>query len=516
MIRRKGILKIITVVLAVLLLAVFFAGCGEYTPPAGTGGGTVVDPNPGGDPNPPTEPAADGFTAKLTHYDGTSFTSNDYDLITRLQAQWTEITDGRPKVYRASFNEKGVANAGKLDGDFNVTLVLTADFQELYTYDPNPAPEERRDELKATNNKKEVSIPLYKIKDYGRSGEMFIGGENVAYTQMNETGAYKYTFQSREDKHFFFYVPRISGEYSFMTLMDVTADEVNPIVDLHYGIPGHYVNPTPALTQDDGGAEGKYTKNVWMKYRISKDETGGSAGMIINLYSESEKPTAYPLTVYFLFERDGEFSRPTTTSVTVPATENFNRTPARPSGTFTFVGEHDPVNDVENTYHVLDERKVRYNNPATGGDGYYYYLNPETNDFFRDGGGNVSAQYRLYAAITLPVPVLAAGSGQSSTATLAYGEYAQANYRYMVGEDGTPKNYLEFIMSGYAVAARLPKNGGAYPVTAELQQFLQDLCISQRYFNDGNGWAEGSGSGGPGYNSDEDSQWLFACGVYIN
>ena len=50
---------------------------------------------------------------------------------------------------------------------------------------------------------------------------------------------------------------------------------------------------------------------------------------------------------------------------------------------------------------------------------------------------------------------------------------------------------------------------GVAPVTAELAEFLQKFAISQRYFADGDGWAEQRG-----IYAYEDSQWLFACGYY--
>ena len=51
---------------------------------------------------------------------------------------------------------------------------------------------------------------------------------------------------------------------------------------------------------------------------------------------------------------------------------------------------------------------------------------------------------------------------------------------------------------------------GVYAVTEELRDFLQSYSVSQRLFNDGNGWAETAA----GYLSAEEYQWLFNCGVY--
>ncbi len=510
MTRRKSILKILIVALAVLLLAVFFAGCGEYKPPANTGDNPTVTPGPEDPVKPidPDVPETEYFTATLTDHNGFPFTSADYKLITEQQAQWTEITDGRPKVYRARFDEKGVAKVSGLDGDFNVTLVMTESFKSLYAYNPNPVEDEGKvtGELIATNYNKDVNVRLYKLMPMGKKGEMtFSDNSRRSYITLEETGAYAYELKSRDDRQMFYFVPQVSGEYSFVTMMDVTEDEINPIVDLHCGQAGYYMNAIPELTKDDGGAEGNFTKNVYLKYFLPEDEAGGSNCLAFNLYSKSEKPDAYPLTIYFLLQKDNEFTaRPTPENTEVPVTEDFTKTPATPDGTFRFVGEYDPANRVSNTRHILNQKTVKYNDPKNGGDGYYYYLNPATNDFYRETDGSVSAQYRLYVKIKLTNPIMA----EPFTGP-------NVSLYHIAQKYGMPeKNYHNFINGTNGYAAHC--NGdGAYPVNEELKQFVQDYAVSQRMFNDGNGWAEWSPPDGPGYNSDEDSQWLFACGVYV-
>ncbi|MDE6849951.1 MAG: hypothetical protein K2J54_01360 [Clostridia bacterium] len=514
MTRRKSIIKILFIALAVLLLAVFFAGCGEYKPPENSGSNPNLPSNPV-DPNPPVDPddpEADYFTVTLTHYDGSPFTSADYSMITELQAQWTEVVDGnnRAEVYRAQFNENGVARIGFRNSEFKVTLVMTERFASAYTYDPNPARPERMDELVTYRDKQDVTVPLYALKSIGELRYMNIGSVNTGYYLLNETGAYSYTLKSRTDKQMFFYNPQLLGEYSFMTLIDVTADEINPIVDLHRGQAGAYVNPTPELTQNDGGAEGKYTKNIWLKYQISEDEVaGGSLNcLMFNLYSESEKPDAYPLTVYFIIERDGEFTRPVEESVTVPVTEDFTKTPETPEGTFRFVGARIPKKDgagyETNTQHILNEKHVKYYDPESGGDGYYYYINVSTNDFYREADGTVSAQYRLYAMIT----------GNNQVHDMFTNPLLARGLNWVTGSSGVTKNYYDFITDRIKGYSGHVNRDGAYPVNAELRQFLQDYAVSQRLFNDGNGFAEWAAPDGPDYNSDEDSQWLYACGLY--
>ncbi len=451
MTRRKSIFKILSAVLAVLLLAVTFAGCGEYKPPENTGGttpGVTPTPGPSGDPDDPDE---DYYTVSLVFREvvkeedengdtveqsvETPFTVANYSAITGLQAQWTEITDGRAEVYRASFDKNGVAKVSGLAGDFNVTLVLTDDFRNEYTYDPNPARPERRDELVATRYKKDVSVPMYKIKELGKSAKMWIGGQQVTYYPLTQTGAYKYELTSRTDKQMFMYRPPKSGEYSFMTLMDVTADEINPIVDLHNGNSA-YISPYPSVIQDGGGAEGKYTKNVWLKYQLDKSEVGNV--MIFNLHSESEKPDAYPLTIYFIFERDGEYTKPKVETSEIPITEDFTKTPKKPNGDLQFVSESPLFGNArrgQSGKHILNQKSVKYYDPKDGGDGYYYFIDAATGDFYREADGSVSAQYRIYAVITKPIPVLRGMAEGGGDASLSYGKLAVA-FTHALGSDG--------------------------------------------------------------------------------
>ena len=60
--------------------------------------------------------------------------------------------------------------------------------------------------------------------------------------------------------------------------------------------------------------------------------------------------------------------------------------------------------------------------------------------------------------------------------------------------------------------AQFVNTDGAYPVTKEMQEFLQKFAVAQRYFMDGNGWAETYLQ--PTIDCKEEDQWLFACGYY--
>ncbi|MCM1438294.1 MAG: hypothetical protein NC131_03655 [Roseburia sp.] len=502
MTRRKGILKILIVALAVLLLAVVFAGCGEYKPPENTGVNTPVVPVPDNPvkPDNPDGGQEEYFTVTLTNYDGSSFTSASYPLITELQAQWTEVTDGnnRAQVYRAGFDENGVARINFINSEFKVTLVTTESFCKSYTYDPN------NDASVVWKGNQDINVRLYRLKQFAGGGSMVnSNGERVDYITLEDTGAYSYTLESIDDKQMFFYIPQMTGEYSFLTLVDVTADEIDPIVDLHNGQAGSYLNAY-GITQEDGGAEGRYTKNVVLKYQISEDMKPGESGncLMFNLYSRSEKPDAYPLTVNFILERDGEYTRPVEESTPVPVTENFANTPKTPEGTFRFLGATVPTkgNVHPNTRHILDESSVKLNED----DGYYYFIDESADDFYRDEDGEIDGQFRVYVMLTDSNPV----HDMFTHSLLARGLYWVTDYK-----TGALKNYYDFIVGTNGYASHVNLNG-AYPVNKELRNFLQDYAVSQRLFNDGNGYAEWPAPDGPAYNSDEDSQWMYACGVY--
>ena len=122
----------------------------------------------------------------------------------------------------------------------------------------------------------------------------------------------------------------------------------------------------------------------------------------------------------------------------------------------------------------------------------------------REEDGSVKAQYRLYVMIT---------SGNAVHDAFNFPLLARGLY-WVVGSSGEMKNYYDFITDSVKGYSGHVNGDGAYPVNKELRQFLQDYAVAQRLFNDGNGFAEWPAPDGPAYNSDEDSQWLYACGLY--
>ena len=462
--------KTVLSVLATMLLAAAFAGCGTYTPPENPDNPDNPD-KPGTDTpivNPdPVNPTEDVFKVSLV-WKGNAFTQSNYSGITGIQAQWTDVET--KEVYRAAFDKDGVAKSPELDGDYRVTLV---NLPEGYTYEPNI--------YEANNDFKEVTISLYQLTPITLNAEPYAGApfRGEYFYELNSLGAYRVNLKSVYDKVFFRFYPDKNGMYTVTSMVDVTANEINPIMELYNGN-SQYISPTPALTQDGGASENSYTKNFMMGYNISPSEVGNV--MIFRLFSTCRNADAYPLTVDFILDRDGDFANSYDAAEDIMPNEKFDEVPGdvlNPAGTFTFCARRPGV-----VNRKLDQRAVKLYD-----DGYYYYYDSLTDTRLE----------RVYAQLR--------GRTEVSDESFYSGSHVRLNN--ILGTDGVARNYEDFIRGENGYGAHC--NGdGVYPVTEELKEFLQAYSISQRYFNDGNGWAETEAR----YNSDEDSQWMFACGYY--
>ena len=485
--RIKNLIALL--VLPVLIFAVAFAGCGEYVPPTG-GNGSVTDPgnqggsnkpgdtgnpddpeNPGtsDDPNDPGEPDPfDGnFGVRLVLVNKNAvernFTSEICKDVVKMVAQWTDKETG--DIFRSPFDERGIAINASLDGDYTVSIL---NIPKGYTYETNI--------YTANNYEKQLNVILYELGTLGSKKRL----GDYSYYKLNNTGVYRTELTSEDDKVMFQFAPTRQGVYSFLTLVDITANEINPLVDVHNGNIA-WINPNPMITVDGGrgvGMENSYTKNAYWSYDLTTDEVGNVFYFV--LYSTCINVDAYPLTVDFIVQRDGDFHRRYTSSTAVEVTEDFSKTPTTPKGKFTYCANRG------GTLKMLDQSLVKLN-PE---DGYYYYYDEVTGEF--------NEHNRLYARIT---------SGNEVSDEGFTGEHVIGLLNYLVGYDRSdPKYYTSFIKT-YASHV----NGdGCYPVNEELKTFLQIFAVSQAYFLDGKGLAELFAR----YNADEDSQWMYACGFY--
>lgn len=461
-------------ILTALCLVFSFGACGTYTPPSGggDGGGTIVPPGGGGTETPP-EPDDGSFTVTLL-WNKESFTEEQYKNIDLLQAQWTDIETN--EKFRANFNSEGVASIDGLDGDYQVTLVTPPDG---FTYNPNI--------YQATNALTSVLIDLYQLTPTRGTG----ADPYQTCITISAIGAYRVTLQNASQEIWFKVRPSERGLYSMESLVDVTANKINPVL---YTYDGHdaYINYESEQRIDDGGASNTFTKNFRWEIQLPQEEVGSIRFFVIR--STNNDPSAYPLVVDFIYDKDGDFTGGVQPSVPVYPEEDFSKwgdgdaQDITPAGTFTYCANRPGISN-----HLLDEEMVRLN-PE---DGYYHYYDEVTGEY-----GDL-----LFAKITQRTEVvdLPFTDPRMSIYYLNGKDYTS----FLYGDDDEYDNYAKYV-----------NNDGCYPVTEELKQFLMDYATSQAIFNDGEGLAEISREDDKGnvvfagYNSDEESQWMFACGYY--
>lgn len=478
---------------AALTFATFaLSACGEYKAPVINGDDPSTSVDPGTSNNDPTD-GEEGFTVQLITTEG-NFTEKDYDGLTRLQVQWTDKDTG--EVYRSEFSADGLARRADLDGDYTVTLPVVPDG---YTYRPN--------DYEATNYDRAIKITLYKLNGISGVSDFWFNNATISRNKISALGAYRVTINSPGEKIWFMYTPNKAGVYTIESLADITQNEINPFIEMYNGSSA-YINPN-GTTVDGGGVQSTYTKNFLWEMKLTSDELGSVFNFAV--YAECSRPDdiSYPLTFDFFLDRDGDYAGNVKLAYPKEVEHDFDDTPETPEGVFTFCAYRDGNDPVLNQYAVKLNPK----------DGYYYYCATDANgNLTVDANGDYIYQERIYAKLTSPLQIFIDENEKTSSHRIGL-DGMTGNFGYVVYKDRDPVNYYPL----YLEYSKHVNADGAYPVTEELQDFLQAVCVSQRWFNDGNGWAEaGSPKGDPddtgnyqvAYSSDEESQWLFACGYY--
>lgn len=449
--------KILAIILT-FFLAIAFAGCVDYSEP--------VNPNPGKPGTPsgqqPVNPGQNNetkkFTVKLT-YLGAPFKLGEDE---KINARWT---GNDATFYVAEFNTEGVAEIEGLDGDYKVTLSAVP---AGYTYDANI--------YSVTNDDRDVNIRLYRITETTGSGSDYY--TNII--NLTTTGVFRTTLSNPSQVVFYQYAPQQSGTYSVQSIIDVTANEINPILDVYIGT-RQFKPSVPSWTQDDGSTQSSYTKNFLYSIELTSDMVGNVYAFGIR--AESINGAAFPVKIDFIIERNGEFTGSDIEYSPIAPTESFKQTPEYSSDEYGFI-----YAGVDNN-KILDESLYKINPD----DGYYHRYDSET-----DAYGPI-----LYAKLSKDNMVFSTLSGTGFLdGQLKLNCFSVEHQAYL--------NFYDFINS----YAEYTNSDGVYAVTAELKNFLQSYSVGQRLFNDGNGYGEKDYRGRRLLDSAEDDQWLFACGFY--
>ncbi|MGN0812291.1 MAG: hypothetical protein ACI4MQ_02125 [Candidatus Coproplasma sp.] len=340
---KKFLTAFICVILSLICaFGVAFSGCAEYKPPEDNGGNTPVVPDDPDDPEEPVDENVNDFSVQLVVKNNKTWQNFTYDYYEAsdnrggaheqgwikwdsIRIQWTNVeTNAR---HYAALNSDGKAVCPGLDGDYKVTIF---NVPTGFTYEPNVN--------YADNISKKIEIIVYKIQTYSSIQTLHnVSDHSIMYEVhvVKNTGVYRAVLENKDDKVMYAFQTNKQGTYSLTSLVDVTENKINPKLTVYSGILGNYVTNALA-SKDDGGSENSYTKNIYWEYKISANETKGSNALFFELYSTSVDGNAsYPLTVDFLIQRDGDFTRQEYDTSPVKVTEDFTKTPPTPEGTAT-------------------------------------------------------------------------------------------------------------------------------------------------------------------------------------
>lgn len=511
--------RILPILLAVLIVLSFTA-CGSYKPPvlqddeAETGKKpTQMDDDPTND-----------FTVTL------NFNGAPYKPTVAIDVYWNDGYD----IYVAPVDETGVARIDGLDGDYRVTLSAPP---HGLAYDPNS--------YEATNFNRNIVLDLYDLNAVSGSGTELYG----CY-KLDTTGIYSVKINRPGELVYFEFAPQFNGTYTVESWASVADDEINPLATAYYGGSNYKHSPYEVL---DEGAVGSFTRNFVHTIKIADEmiSGGGSQTFTFALSAES-KSGNYPVIYSFAIKRDGGFDLEHAVTKMMGVEADFSKfdfDAFRAMAGGKIVGAEtlyrDPNgNEVPGTY-VFEQDRYAVWKIEQGGDGMYHVYDkekyPETN-----GYGPLLVAYISEPCRYLDSPfnmiesfgnrALTVNGGTENYKQFIEGWEALASAGYYCVNDcpchtakpneGKPEDVNKActpdctncrstctrcpaeLMGQVGYAAYCNADGVA-PVTQELADFFQKFAISQRYFADGDGWAETRG-----IYAFEDSQWLFACGYY--
>lgn len=490
---RKSIVKAMVGTLA-LVFALTGCGLGSYQEHPGEVSGSAVSGNspdvtgkpianqttaPGGNPTVPSTDAPIDDTTPYTvtlYYKNKPFNPGDE----KVEVVWHgETTDTIVEV-----GSNGEANAGVLDGDYDIYLI---GLPEKYSYNPNI--------YRATGNSRHIDIIIVDIT----KPEKGDGGVNAKPEAMaiyrsggcyviNYYGTYRVTCQ--KGQYFYFeYQPTSSGRYLVQSWANIYEDEVNPTVEIYTGTVGFKMY---SETRDVGGPalDGGFSKNFSYEINLSAESVGSCFTFGVSAVSKTGQ---YPVSVDFAITYEGPYDSGSQIVKVIEATEVRGLPKARDSkekfnyadlGTKFFNGSNYAYDGDTGLYRVYDP--VKY--ASTNGFGPY-----------------------LCCMIRKTIPCY-------STTTLfdanRVGELGLNFLRLQVLDPDYPSHivhdYEDFIRISYA--DKCNSDGVCY-VTEELKQFLQTFAKNYTLWTDGVCPTEGTPED-KGYGANQDDLWLFACGFY--
>ena len=501
--------------LLLVLFVVFFCACASFNPALNN---SSRDPNTVQQPELDDDPTND-FTVTLR------LNEQPYVPTTAINVYWRNSYD----IYIAPVDENGVARIDGLDDSYDASYKVTlSNVPYGYAYDPNA--------YVATNTSRAVVIDMYDLNVVRGTGN----GLYNCY-EMSGTGVYSVTVTEPGDSEFFEFAPETRGTYTEESWVDVNDDGVNPIATAYYGSSNYKYSP---YRVKDEGPCGSYTRNFIHTINIASQmisSSGGGQQTFTFEITAEPKNGIYPITLSFAIKRNGDFDLNSVKSTwMIPKADwsnfDFNAFKALAGGnikgaetlypnttdSWIFNEDNYKINPVDGVYRVYDETKYAATNgygpilvayistPCRFLDKPFTLIESESKALTVNGTDNYKQFIEGYESV-------ASGGFYCVSNCPCHKNSSSPIKACPLDENGnkcancnvhcTPC-IRELYQNPNCYAAWCNADGVA-PVTKELAEFLQKFAITQRYFADGDGWAERSG-----IDAYEDSQWLFACGYY--
>ncbi|MBQ7761611.1 MAG: hypothetical protein IJ400_06105 [Clostridia bacterium] len=532
--------KILSLLLVAIMIFSLTSCLGEYQVGVNQGGNNEngnntgdVDDELGTDDSyvPPTlngDPT-DDFVVTL-YADGVPYSPR-----TEMYAYWNDGSS----IHTAKFDSNGVARIDGLDGDYRVTLT---NVPNEYTYNPNGN--------MATNDDRSIVVNLYTLNQLAGGGT----GLYDCYT-FRKTGVYCATLNSAEDGIYFQYSPEGMGTYSIESWADVTADDIDPDIDVYIGS-SQWKAYEKTIT--DGGPIGSYTINFVHEVKIASENisAGGQAVYTFVVRAES-KNDKYPITVTFAVKRNGDFELPSSGNGT-------GKTMAIPTYDFTDfdVNDHEYGNNYKIAYpeyqyegltYVFDESRVKLWEKAMGGDDFYHLYDEEkyadTNGYGPILYANITTSNRFldinfnrieYNANGEIINAALSANGvnykhliEGYTQLSTVGKITNATYYCVdtcpchdstdpVGwactkectKCATECRRIDEKLIGFEGYQAYVNSDGVVPVTKDIKDFLLAYTNKELFFWDGRGTKENVLISNKYFQAIGDSGWLFGCCYY--
>lgn len=468
-----------------------FSGCGLGSYIESGNKNPPSDKPPVEDPdNPNPDDPDDGKTHYKVNviYNNERFYPGDLEIYVVWRSDYS--------VTRLPLESDGTADAGELEGDFNVYL---EGLPAKYTYNPNAyvaTPENRFVSILLTD----VLEPVNASRADGKNKYV-----NLGCYELKFTGIYRATLtQKCSDPSidantvpglvYYQFAPMAAGVYSVTSLVNVYDNAINPYVAV---LGGSHAFKWYTSTIDGGSASlaGGFTKNFRHEIRISASEVGGSFSFAI--FAES-KTNTYPLYVDFEVKYEGEYTSNYENVVVKRAQERLYKAP-EPKANEHFVFADLNSKQFEMSNYKFSDSDNRYHH-------YSLELYPSTNGYGPALLCAITPSIDSYSVTTL---YNANSVGLGNNYLRVYNCWIEEQQTYGVYD------YTEFIRTDYYNVCN--SQGYCY-VTKELKEFLHLFVTGQALFTDGmNTDTELEGGATPealGYYANEDSMWLFSCGFY--